>query len=175
MLQGAGDFYAGLLHPLLVPGEALVLVAAGLLLGTSGRTACRLGLPALAAGLVLGLVVGRVISPSLATPLLLAVALSVAAVVVTGLRLPAIPASMFATLAGAAVGIDAQPEAAVLSSRLVAGAATLLGGTALALVVVGLVLDRVHPWQRIAGRVVASWVVACAILYFAWLLVPTPG
>jgi hypothetical protein len=168
VLQGAGDVYAGLLHPLVVPAEALALVAAGLLLGSSGLAGSRIGLPALAAGLAAGLALGRDVPLPLATPLLLAVALVAATPVVVGLRLPPEAAAGIAALAGAAVGIDARPDPAILRP-LVAGAAAVLGATALATVAAGLVLGRERLWQRVAVRVAGSWISASAILYFAWL------
>ena len=171
-MEGIGDFYAGLLHPVVVPSEALALVATGLMLGSSGLPACRPGLVALAAGLAAGLAVGRLVPAGLTMPLLLIAALVAAALVTAGLRLPPAPAAAVAALAGAAVGIDARPETDALTSTLVASAASLLGGAALATLVAGAVLDRVYHWQRIAVRTAGSWITASAILYFAWLFVP---
>ncbi len=172
MLQGVGDFYAGLLHPLVVPAEALALVAVGLLLGSSGLAACRLGIPALAAGLVAGLGLGRLVPVPEATPLLLATALVASALVAAGLPVPPLAAAGLALLGGAAVGIDAQPGAEALLPRLVASGASVLGGAALATVVVALALGRAGLWQRIVVRTAGSWITASAILYFTWLLVP---
>lgn len=174
VLQGVGDVYAGLLHPLVVPAEALALVAAALLLGASGRAACRAGLSALAAGLALGLALGQFAPPSLATPTLLAAAFLAAAPVTAGLRLPPPLAALIAALAGLAVGIDARPDPGALRPTL-AAAATLLGAAAVAVIAAALVLGREHGWQRIALRVAASWITACAILYFAWLATSAPG
>lgn len=172
MVEGMGSFYAGLLHPLLVPAEALALVAVALLLGSSGRAACRAGLVALAAGLAAGLALGNHVPATYATPSLLAAAFVSAALVSAGLRLPAAAAAPIATLAGLALGIDAQPEGGPLTQVLAASAATLLGGTAAALVLAGLALGSDHGWPRIAVRVAGSWVTASAILYFAWLAAP---
>lgn len=171
-LEGVGDFYAGLLHPVLVPSEALALVATGLMLGTSGLPACRPGLVALAVGLAAGLAVGRLVPAHLAAPLLLTATLVAAALVTAGLRLPPAPAAAVAALAGAAIGVDARPEAEALPSILVASGASVIGGTALTTLVVAAVLGRVQYWQRIAVRTAGSWITASAILYLAWLLVP---
>lgn len=169
MLQGVGDAYAGLLHPLLVPTEALALVAAALLLGSSGRTACRVGIPAFAAGLAAGLALGRYVPPFLATPSLLAVAFVAAGLVTAGIRLPPTAAAAIAALVGSAVGIDAQPDPGDLRQMIVAGAATIIGASALSIVVAALALRRTRGWQHVAIRASASWITACAILYFAWL------
>ncbi|HET9068330.1 MAG TPA: hypothetical protein VFN28_06770 [Amaricoccus sp.] len=174
MLEGVSELYAGLLHPLVVPAEALALVAAALLLGASGRAACRAGLPALAGGLAAGLALGRHLPPTLATPALLAVAFLAAGLVTAGLRLPPAAAALLAAAAGAAVGIDAQPDPGTLRQAATAGIATIIGACALAAVVAALVLGRERGWQRVAARVGASWITACAILYFAWLAAPAP-
>lgn len=174
MLQGVGDIYAGLLHPLLVPAEALALVAASLQLGSSGRAACRVGLPALGAGLAAGLALGRHVPPSLATPLLLAVAFLAASLVTAGIRLPPTAAAAIAALAGIAVGIDAQPDPGGLRPAISAGAAAIIGASALAVVVAALALGRESGWKHVAVRVSASWITACAILYFAWLATSAP-
>jgi hypothetical protein len=55
-----------------------------------------------------------------------------------------------------------------------AGVATLTGATALATVVAGLILEREQGWLRVAVRIAASWITACAILYFAWLASSAP-
>jgi len=169
-LQGVGDFYAGLLHPLVVPSELLALAAVGLALATSGRAACRAGLPALALGLGIGLAIGlgRTLPPELATPALLAIALAGAGPVTAGLRLPPPLAAGLALLGGVAIAVDAAPEAGALPARLVAGGATILGGAAAITLVVGLVLGRERHWQRVAVRVAGSWIAASAMLYFAW-------
>ena len=174
MLQGVGAIYAGLLHPLLVPAETLALVAASLQLGSSGRAACRAGLPALAAGLAAGLALGSYVPPSFATPLLLAVAFLAAGLVTSGVSLPPTAAAAIAALAGIAVGIDAQPDPGTLHQAITTGAVTVIGASALVVVVAGLVMGREHGWQRIAMRVAASWITACAILYFAWLATSAP-
>lgn len=174
MLQGVGDIYAGLLHPLLVPAEALAVVAAALLLGSSGRAACRAGVPALAAGLATSLVFGRHVPPSFATPSLLAVTFLAGGIVTAGIRLPPAPAAAIAAIAGIAVGIDARADPGALHQIMTIGAATVIGASALAVVVAGLALGRERGWPRVAVRVSASWITACTILYFAWLATSTP-
>jgi hypothetical protein len=145
-LKGVGEVYAGLLHPLVVPGELLALLALALALATSGRAACRVGLPALALGLAAGLALGAILPADLGTPVLLAVAFAAAVPVVLGLRLPRLPAAALAFVAGFAVGADARPEATVLSARLSASLATIVGGTALVTLAIGLALGRERHW-----------------------------
>ncbi|WP_267213640.1 HupE/UreJ family protein [Chelatococcus asaccharovorans] len=171
-IEGIGDFYAGLLHPLLVPAELLALVATGLLIGRSGLAACRRGIPTLAVTMAAGLALAPVIAaaPDMTTPLV-AVALVAAAIVTTGLRAPGWIATGLAMLAGLAIGIDAAPEAGVRFMAFVNGAATLLTGTALVTIIAALGLRAEQHWQRIATQVAGSWITASAVLYLAFQLV----
>jgi hypothetical protein len=170
VLEGVGDFYAGLLHPVVVPGEALAIIAVGLLLGSSGVAACRLGLAALATGLLCGLALARgvVIGEPMSTSLLLGVAFVAAALVTVGLHLPTAAAAVLSLLGGVAVGLDARTEAVALFAVLTAGSGTVLGGTITAAVVCALVVGREKFWQKVASRVAGSWITASAILYFTW-------
>lgn len=172
VLDGVGDFYAGLLHPLIVPAELLALVATALLLGVSGVQVCRPALPALVLGLCLGLFVGQHLPEGMATPLVLGTALITGSSVAAAIRLPAGLSVGLAAVAGLAVGIDAAPEADALRPVLIASIATLIGGSALAAMVIALVLGRKLHWQRVAVRTAGSWITACSILYVTWLLVP---
>jgi urease accessory protein len=167
---GLGNFYGGLLHPLLVPAEMLAVVSVGLLLGSNGSMACRAGVPAFGIGVSAGLAIAQAITiPALLfSALPLAAAAIAAALLIVGVRIPRAISVPVALAAGVAVGMDATPDAGDASSILVASAATVLASTAAVLVIAALVLDRKQPWLSIAVRVAGSWIVACALLYFGW-------
>lgn len=171
-IKGVGDFYAGLLHPFVVPAELLALLAVGLLIGRSGLAACRLGIPILAGAMAASLASAPAITeaPDM-TIALAAAALVSAAIVTTGLRPPRWIATCLAMVAGLAVGIDAAPEANSRFAALLNGAATLLGGVALVTIIAALGLRAEKHWQRIGTQVAASWIVASAVLYLALQLV----
>lgn len=171
-LDGVGEFYTGLLHPILVPAELLATASVGLLLGFCGPQHCRLGIPALASGLILGLAVGVLgATDGSSIGLLLGVALVAAATVTSGLRPPMAAGMALALIGGVAIGLDAQPEAQTLPSAVLPAVATVLSGTLLALVVAALVLSRDKFWQEVAVRVAGSWITASAALSFSWRLV----
>jgi hypothetical protein len=171
-VSGIGGFYGGLLHPLLVPAELLSVIATGLLLGTAGREACRLGLIAFAAGVAAGLAAARYLAPSveLTTSLALLMGLVAGMAVAAGIRVPIGLAFLVAAAAGLAIGIDAAPEESTFPTLLLASIATVLGSTVLVLLTAVLALSRNVHWQRIAVRIAGSWIAACAILYFSWEL-----
>ena len=172
VLEGIGDFYAGLLHPVVVPAELLALVATGLLIGRSGLAACRWGIPTLTGTMAAGLALAPAITvaPDMTT-LLVAVALVAAAIVTTGLRASRWIAIGLAMLVGFVVGIDAAPEMNAGFVALLNDAATLLGGTAMVTIIAALGLRAERHWQRIGTQVAGSWVTASAILYLAYQLV----
>jgi urease accessory protein len=168
---GLGNFYGGLLHPLLVPAEMLAVVSVGLLLGSSGRPACHAGIPAFAIGVSAGLAAAQAIT--IPAPFFSALPLAAAAVaaglLIVGARVPHALSAAIALAAGVAVGMDATPDAGDLSSIVAASAATVLASTAAVLVIAALLLDRRQPWLSIAVRVAGSWILACALLYFGWV------
>ena len=169
--KGANAFYTGLLHPVVVPSEALAVVALALLFGTSGALASRLGLALFATGLLIGLCCGQLAPavPGWTTPALLAVALLMAIIVTTGLRPPPGLAAVIAVVTGAIVGLDALPDASSGRDIWLGSAATILGGLIVAVIVSGLIVNGRQHWRRIAIRVAGSWITASAVLYFAWL------
>ncbi len=176
LLDGVGEFYAGLLHPIIVPAELLAITAIGLLLGFCGFKHCHYGIPALAAGLILGLATGITgTAGGWGVDLLLGVALVAAATVTAGIGLPVALTAMLALVGGFAVGLDAQPETQSLASALMTGTATVLSGTIMVLVVSAIVLSREKFWQKVAVRVAGSWITASGMLYFSWLLVGPSG
>ncbi len=167
--EGAGDFYGGLLHPLLIPAEAMAVVAAGLVMGSSGQKHSRAGWPAIALGLATGLLAAR-IRPASWDPtfVLSCLALIAGATVSAGLRPPAPILVFLALLLGIAVGVDAAPDAAPLPAWLLAATGALIGATLLTAVVIALALHRKTYWQLIAIRIAGSWIAAIAMLHIAW-------
>lgn len=167
-MAGIGEFYGGILHPLLVPAHALALVLLALLAGQGGMSGlrrCHLGfLPALSLGLVLaGTGMGPTFSPE--PPLLLTSAL--AGLLVVSQWRPPMPV-FYAAGAGVGLllGLDSAPEGLAPGPA----AASLLG-TGLSAFVCLLLLadlsDRARQdWQRIALRVLGSWGTASATLVF---------
>lgn len=167
VLEGADNVYAALLHPILVPAEALTLIAVSLLLGASGLRTARAGLTGLAIAFAAGLLVGTATAANTTTVVLLAIVLVSGCLVAADVRLPAVVAVAIATVAGVAVGIDARPEARTASTAFLAGAATLMGGLVLSLIISSLVVERRQHWQRMAIRVSGAWIAACGILLLA--------
>lgn len=171
-MQGIGEFYGGILHPLVVPAHVLALVMLGLLAGQRGMAAVRrtyLGfLPTLVAGLALS---GTRFGGG-QEPLLLLVSAVTGLLVVLQWRWPIV---LFPA-AGAAValllGLDSAPEGLALGPYVATLTGTALGAFACLLLVADLSERAAHGWQRTGLRVLGSWGAASATLVYAmrWLV-----
>jgi urease accessory protein len=163
-----GDFYGGLLHPTTALDLAPPLVALGLLAGQNGKAAARLMLVVLPAAFVLGTSLGGL----LPAPAWLATA-NAGSFLVLGLLLAldaALPQALLLGL-GAALGVcgglangsgmvgGSDPVLFVLGSALAALATVLLPSA--------VVVSLEAQWQRIAVRIVGSWLAAVGAMILA--------
>lgn len=166
-IEGIGDLWNGVLHPLRCPSHLLVLVALALFAGQRHRfkTAIIVFLSAAAAGLLFTRLPG--VSE---TPAVFPCALSAIAGALVALRRPLpriIPPILFGT-AGFLLGWDSAPDQALgwTVFKLLLG--TWLG---LALLVLNLTnyaaMVPKRAWLKIAFRVLGSWITAISILYLA--------
>ncbi len=173
-IAGLGGFYNGLLHPLLVPGHLLSLVAAGLLIGRRERHRAIAALIGVPPALVAGLVVAALglLPPSDALPMAVAAVLGVA--VALDVQPPAVALRLAALAAGFVVGWDSGADEPGLRAAALSGAGVVLGAFYVAVVAAALALARRHPWQDIAVRVAGSWIAASALMVLA-LAATRPG
>ena len=144
-IEGIGDFYNGMLHPVIVPAHLLALLGVGLLVGRLSHRSIQPAALAFLAAMVFGLVSG----------LLLA----------SGLSIPRWLGMVAATLVGFAIGADSAQDPAALQSLTAALIGT--GVTVYLLFLYGLAITdylRRYHWQQIAIRVAGSWIAASALL-----------
>lgn len=167
-VEGIGAFYAGLLHPLMVPAHLLSLVLLGLLAGQAGMAAMRRVYAGVLPGLLLGL---GLAAWSLHWPVdtaLLVLAALAGLLVVLEWRLPLITLYVLPGAAvGLLVGLDSGPDGGSPGQRLGALLGTGLGAFACLLLVGDLSERARHHWQRVLLRVVGSWGAASALLVLA--------
>lgn len=169
-IEGIGDFYNGILHPLLVPVHLICLIAVGLLAGQQSEPEhCNVTLAprgflfALLAGL-LGAALGLGFDGEL---VLLPIAFAAGILTAVGRPLHPVIFTGVAAMAGLVLGLDSSPDGLAGKALFLSLLGTLLGA-ALGLFYIALVGSRLHkPWQQIAIRVVASWTAASAMLVFA--------
>lgn len=152
-----------------VPIHLLAIVAVGLLGGQIGRSGV---IPALfAAGMLAGsLAIALAIRETPSALVLLTMAAFAGIAVAAAIVLPSILTNVLAFATGAALALDAPPQAigipAAIGSQVGFGAAAL---TAFGLIAfIAMRADR--PWQRIGVRIIGSWIAASAVLVLAlWL------
>jgi urease accessory protein len=170
-IKGLGTFYNYMLHPLLVPAHALLLVALALMLGQQGRESAGTAIFLFALSLVAGLAVSSAgIDASLGEPLLLAGSLVVGGTVSLGRRLPRIAVLALAAIAGLAIGLDSAAETSGTRDTVLAYAGLTTGILYLATVVCGLTVGLLEHWQRVAVRIAGSWIVAASVMVLALML-----
>lgn len=172
-MQGVGEFYGGVLHPLVVPAHALALTLLGLLAGQSGLGAMRRCHLAFLLALVLGLVLaGTVIGPeSGLEPALLLVSALTGLLVVLQWRPPLALFYGAGGTVGLLLGLDSAPEGLAPAPVIASLLGTGLGACGCLLLVADLAERARRHWQRVALRVLGSWGTASATLVFAlgWL------
>lgn len=172
-MAGIGEFYGGILHPLLVPAHLLALVLLGLLAGQGGLGAirrCHLGfLPALVLGLMLA---GAVVGPeSGLEPALLLLSALTGLLVVLQWRPPLVVFYGAGACVGLLLGLDSAPGEMAPAAAAAALLGTGLGAFACLLLLADLSERARDHWQRVALRILGSWGAASATLVFAlgWL------
>ncbi|MEJ0076963.1 MAG: hypothetical protein WDO17_16265 [Alphaproteobacteria bacterium] len=153
---------------ILLPANLLALVALGLLTGQGARETSRLMLASFAAGLLAGALLIALALRDPPAPIALLVLATIAGLIVACAQpIPVLIRHALSFAAGAALALDAPPQAVTIP----AAAAAQFGTGIAALAALGLValvaMKAQHGWQRIGIRIVGSWIAASAILVLA--------
>jgi urease accessory protein len=161
----------GLLQPLMLPAQALALLAFGLLISQQ-RASSRLGaLAAFVAGLAVGLsAIALAVGQTPAGDVLLGASGLAGLLVAIGRPPPALACALLAAIGGVALGLDSPPDAISIAAATIMLIGTALGASlALALVVAGASYLDAQKWiaPRIGMRVLGSWIAASALLVLA--------
>ncbi len=177
-IEGLGDFFNGILHPVFVPAHLLLVFALGLLIGQQGVQANLNAIWAYLLGVAMGAVIAGA-GPVLPGPMallelaVLVTAMGIALLVVLAVRLPSAFLMLLGLSGGVLLGLDSVQAELQGTARHVA-----LFGSAVALYLLLLypmaLAERfdVHPWLRVGVRIIGSWIAASALLVLALLLAP---
>jgi urease accessory protein len=164
---GVGNFYAGMLHPLIVPAHLIALLAFGLWWGQRWPTGGR-GLLGLAVVLPMGMAVGLVFGPTLTGPQTETLVLAGGALGALAAAADRTPPAWAWPWAGAALGwalgLDSLPDGLSGRPLLLSLAGTWLAALLLPACLVVVSEAARQPWMKIALRVIASWLAAAAVL-----------
>lgn len=167
-IEGLGTFYAYFLHPILVPEFALLVLGTALLLGQQGRSASRIGLIAMALGLVTGLLLMRLLlGPRAGQIPVLVAAIFAGTALCLDRQLPHSVPALLAFATGLLVALD--PDIGTLERRdeALAMSGLVCGSLVLTVILAGHTTNRAFAWLRIARRIIGAWIVAAAALVLA--------
>mgnify|MGYP000173545733 CR=1 FL=1 len=164
---GIGDFYNGMLHPLIVPAHVLAIVGLGLMLGQKAPSSSRLAVPAFAIALVVSLAT----PPSLVSPppqaVLLGIVLVAGLLIAFSVNLGIIIPAVIAAVVGILIGLDARQSASLEGQSWITLAGAWLGSMIAVVLLAGLSSGLVRLWHGIAVRVLGSWIAASTFLVIA--------
>ena len=164
-MQGVGDFYAGMLHPVVTIETVLPLIAFSLLAGQQRRETAAYLLATFPAALIVGaLLATRGNAPAYLGVIQLTLTAGFGVLVALGRRVPSWLLNALGTVLAICVGWGNSSEVfgQVSRFRFIAGLAVV--GLLLLVYGNGLVRNLKREWTQIAVRVVGSWIAAVSIL-----------
>lgn len=167
-IPGIGNFYNGLLHPVLVPAHLLLLVAVGLFLGQQGPKAIPPALGLFAFATVAGLTAAWFSVANETEAFILVLSAVIGLLIAIAPKVALLWSGVVALLAGFLLGIDSAQEELSSKDKLVT-----LFGSGVAIYMLALypmaLADYLNEkaWQKIGIRIVGSWVAASSLLVLA--------
>lgn len=166
-VKGIGIFYNGMLHPYLIPGHLLVLLALGLMIGQHAPGSSRFALPTFLAAFVASATLASSLPMVILPETILFVVSLLAGMMVAASLAPGIVLPILLTVAaGIVLGLNSGTEGVPSGQAGVELAGTVVGAFLGILYAGGLSawLSRFRSWPPIAVRVFGSWISACALL-----------
>lgn len=160
-----GDFYGGMLHPLTTLEHLLPILGLSLLAGQQGPRRGRWVLLAFPLGLLVGAIVASYLEPSPFVTWFNRLSFIVVGILVAAALRPPLPVvATLALLLGISHGYEnvAGISSTVAIHLFVSG--VVVSGIALTATFAASAVSLQVPWQRVAIRVVGSWIAAIGIL-----------
>jgi hypothetical protein len=153
---------------ILLPTNLLALAAFALLAGQNTKRIPRVLIATFALGLVTGaiLIALALRDPPAAITLLVLAAIA-GLMVAIGRPLPALATHTVALVAGAALALNAPPQAVTLPGAIAAQLTSGVAALAMTALVALVALKAQNGWQQIGVRIGGSWIAASAILVLA--------
>lgn len=171
-VEGVGDVANGALHPWMSPAHVLVILGLGLLLGQQVplnlKSPMRIFAPVSAAALLFTLS-GKV--SGVQQPVLIGIALMAASLVGLEIKLHRLVSGALCVAAAGAIGLDSGVETGSTVSGLKTLAGTWLSLNIAVFYIAVCASNAVeYNWSRIGIRVLASWIIAIALMVLAFSL-----
>ena len=172
-VKGLGDFFSGVVHPLLEPAHLVGLAAFSLLIGPRFDSLKPTALW-FAGGCVLGGVCVALGARLDTDTLLLAASALVGLAVVIARPLPRLAYEVAAGTIGIAIGLGSRSDGVAGAAVWVMLAGSCLGAPVFMVNLAMLVEAMKKPWMRILIRVFGSWTTACSILVLSLIAAGHP-
>jgi hypothetical protein len=151
---------------ILLPTHLLALVGLGLMIGQGGQRT--IPMAAFALGLAVGLAaIALAVRDTPAAHVLLAVAAFAGIVLAAAWPPPGVIIGFLAFATGAAVALNSPPQAIRIGAAIAMQLAIAVAALIVLALVATIAMHAAQPWQRIAVRIVGSWIAASAILVLA--------
>ena len=160
-----GDFYGGMLHPITALEHLVPILGLGLLAGQQGTTRARWVLLLFPIGLLVGTTVATGMEPSSLVEWFNRVSFVVLGAVIAGaVRLPLPVLAASAIVLGFSHGYEntADISSSVAVHLFIPG--VIVTGIFMIAVFAAASVSRVVEWQKMAIRVIGSWIAAIGIL-----------
>ena len=167
-IKGIGSFYNGLLHPILVPAHLFLLVAIGLFLGQQGLKKVEQLLGVFASATLVGFIAAWFSSGSETETLVLVLSATLGIMIAISPQASFLWCTAMAFLAGLFLGLDSAQEELAGKEKFLS-----LFGSGVAiyfLFLYSLAMAKSFNnknWQKIAIRIVGSWIAASSLLVLA--------
>ncbi|MEO4043562.1 HupE/UreJ family protein [Hoeflea sp. CAU 1731] len=168
-VAGVGEFYNGMLHPLLVPAQLVTLLALGLVVGQHAPKSSNIALPAFVFVLLAALAIP---TPPVSEVTLLYLALACGLAAVLAFDAGAIGPAAFAVVVAAIIGNTVNADIPSEQSPWLLRAGSALGATLILIIFGGVAALLKSRWNGIATRVLGSWVAAVALMIIALSFAP---
>jgi hypothetical protein len=153
---------------IILPTNLLAIVALGLLAGQSAARRPGVILALFTAGLVTGaILIASALRDPPAADVLLALAAITGVTIAIGFLLPRLIHLALAFATGAALALNAPPQAVTVSAAVVGQLGTIFAALAVTSLIAFVASKAEDGWQRIGVRIVGSWIAASAILVLA--------
>ncbi|MGV2986713.1 HupE/UreJ family protein [Vibrio sp. E150_011] len=163
-IEGFGEFYNGLLHPLFIPAHIVGLLAFGVWFGRQPKDDLALGILALLLGLILGLACSELVNQQIMAVPTMLISVGFGALLLLRTTLNKWVVCSTAALVGLVVGMDSEQSLLVGSEKLVSHLGTTISVFTVVLNTVLFSSKLNCAWQYTAIRILGSWVFTCSAL-----------
>jgi hydrogenase/urease accessory protein HupE len=173
-IEGIGEFYNGLLHPVFVPAHMLLLMALGLFVGQQGAKDQQVAVAVFLVAVTLGLMAAWFSLGDQLEMLILGTAAVTGVLIAARLAVGRYGCALATALAGLLLGMDSAQDMLSGKERFISLVGSAVGIYLLFLYPVAIAdIFSKKSWQKIGVRVVGSWIAASALLVLALSYSPT--